>query len=398
MTNIVASAEFVGFDGSRSIYRVDLAQAPWSTVQAISFVDDGVRSGGTGGASGFDLDFVGFFDRPYTLEDFPAAASGSSDLGAEVIYSPGYIARWYDGNLGSWDTSHLFGTRQGNFVDAGRATLGTADGDDDGRIGTLSLGEAGQISLLFNNPITTGADGSTKQYLYFADFGSRSEYADALKVVLSNERSALPYSGNLTLWGDERSETIALGQGNNTHNGGGNDMVFGLGGNDSIMTAGGQDKLYGGEGNDRLHGQSGRDTLHGERGDDQLFGGANNDLLYGGVGNDVFVFNAPLGTWKTDRNVNFDRIADFNVKQDSIWLDNDVFRKLGKKGSEDSPAQLKKAFFQIGQADDRNDYILYNKKTGILSYDPDGSGARKAIEIAKLDKNLKMTYKDFFII
>ena len=42
--------------------------------------------------------------------------------------------------------------------------------------------------------------------------------------------------------------------------------------------------------------------------------------------------------------------------------------------------------------------MLYDKKTGILSYDADGSGRGKAVEFAKLAKNLKMTEKDFFVI
>jgi Ca2+-binding RTX toxin-like protein len=111
----------------------------------------------------------------------------------------------------------------------------------------------------------------------------------------------------------------------------------------------------------------------------------------------VFVFNARLGTSKTDRKVNFDKIADFNVKDDTIWLDNAIFKKLGK-GSEIKPGKLNKSYFESGQADDRNDYLLYNKKTGILSYDADGSGAKAAVEFAQLGKNLKLTYKDFFIV
>ncbi|MBO1911615.1 hypothetical protein J4G37_43345, partial [Microvirga sp. 3-52] len=196
--------------------------------------------------------------------------------------------------------------------------------------GTLSLGEGGQVSLLFNAPITTGASGSAKHYLYFADFGSRGQYADTVKVILSDERSALPSSGHLTLWGDERSETIALGQGYNGHNGRGNDVVAGLGGHDRIFTAGGHDALYGGADNDWLYGEAGRDRLSGESGQDRLYGGADNDWLSGGSGSDVFVFDARLGTSKTDRKVNFDKIADFNVKDDTIWLDNAIFKKLGK--------------------------------------------------------------------
>ncbi len=50
------------------------------------------------------------------------------------------------------------------------------------------------------------------------------------------------------------------------------------------------------------------------------------------------------------------------------------------------------------KAKDRNDYIVYDKKTGVLSYDPDGSGAKKAVEIATLQVKASLTYKDFFVI
>ena len=60
---------------------------------------------------------------------------------------------------------------------------------------------------------------------------------------------------------------------------------------------------------------------------------------------------------------------------------------------------MNKAFFTIGaKAKDANDYLVYNKSKGVLYYDIDGSGGKAAVEIATLKKNLKMTYKDFFII
>ncbi|WP_285892602.1 calcium-binding protein [Microvirga terrae] len=398
MTSIVASAELIGFDGSRSIYRVDLSQLPFSTLQAISLVDDGVRSGGTGGSSGADIDFVAISDLvPPSTHDFQSVLADSKVLGADVVFHAGYLAQWVLGDLGPWDSSHLFGTVPGNVYDPAIATLGLADGDANGSKGTLSLGEAGQVSLLLNSPVPTGAGSPAQHYLYFADYGSRGQYADTVKVVLSDERAALPWSGGLTLTGDERSETIALGRGSNAHTGQGNDLVSGLGGHDTILTAGGDDWLFGGEGNDRLSGEAGRDRLSGEGGQDWLSGGAGNDWLHGGGGGDIFVFDTRLGTSRTDRKVAFDTIADFNVKDDTIWLDNAVFRKLGK-GSELSPGRLNKAYFEIGKADDRNDYLLYDKKTGILSYDADGSGSKAAVEFAKLGKNLKLTHKDFFVI
>ena len=94
----------------------------------------------------------------------------------------------------------------------------------------------------------------------------------------------------------------------------------------------------------------------------------------------------------------YDTIKDFNVRDDSVYLDNAIFKKLGK-GTEANPGKLKKAYFEVGnKADDRNDYLIYNKKTGVLYYDADGSGGAKQVEIAKLSKNLKLSEKDFFII
>jgi 16S rRNA U516 pseudouridylate synthase RsuA-like enzyme len=76
-----------------------------------------------------------------------------------------------------------------------------------------------------------------------------------------------------------------------------------------------------------------------------------------------------------------------------------VFTKLGKKGSEIAPGLLNKKYFTVGhKAKDKNDYIVYNKKTGVLSYDSDGSGSKAAVEFAQLKKGAILKYSDFFII
>jgi len=149
---------------------------------------------------------------------------------------------------------------------------------------------------------------------------------------------------------------------------------------------------------DKLTGSAKADRITGDKDANILFGLSGNDTLRGHAGKDAFVFNSKLGTAKSDRKVNFDTLTDFSVKDDSVWLDNAIFKKLGK-GTELKPGRLAKKFFTIGdKAKDKDDYLIYNKKTGVLSYDADGSGSKAPIEFAKLAKNLKMTAADFLII
>jgi len=155
-----------------------------------------------------------------------------------------------------------------------------------------------------------------------------------------------------------------------------------------------KDHLKGASGSDILKGLAGDDILLGNGGDDMLYGGSGRDILAGGSGKDAFVFDA-----KPSKRTNLDRAADFNVKDDAIWLENRIFTTLGKAGSVSKPAALNKAFFKVGDmAKDKNDHVIYNKKTGVLSYDADGSGSGAAVEIAQLKSGLALTYKDFFVI
>ncbi|WP_262299240.1 calcium-binding protein [Microvirga sesbaniae] len=161
-----------------------------------------------------------------------------------------------------------------------------------------------------------------------------------------------------------------------------------LGGYTENLTAVGSDALA-------LTGNSLANVIVGNSGNNLIKGGAGADTLSGGAESDTFVFAT-----KPDKKSNLDKITDFTVKTDRIWLENKVFTKLGKKGSEASPAKLNKAFFKLGdKAKDTNDYLIYNKKTGVLLYDADGSGAKyKAVEIASLKTNLKMVAADFLVI
>lgn len=183
------------------------------------------------------------------------------------------------------------------------------------------------------------------------------------------------------------SYTLGAGIENLSGIGGAGLTLTGNAGANVIVGTGGRDKLFGGAGNDSLSGMAGHDTL---------YGGAGQDTLAGGSGKDVFVFDTAVAKKK---NTNIDRILSFSVKDDTVWLENQIFKGLGKKGSLKKPAKLAKDAFHIGKKSaDKEDRLVYDNKKGILFYDPDGTGSKAAIRIALLDKKLKLTEKDFFVI
>jgi len=159
--------------------------------------------------------------------------------------------------------------------------------------------------------------------------------------------------------------------------------------NDALTGNAGADTLLGQDGNDTLNGGLGNDLLDGGNGNDSLFGRAGVDTLTGGANNDFFVFNTALNA-STNRDV----ITDFNHVADTFKLENAIFTKLGA-----GVHALNPAFFRVGaKAADANDYIVYNKAAGLLSYDNDGSGAHAAIAFAALNNRPVLAANDFQVI
>jgi Ca2+-binding RTX toxin-like protein len=143
----------------------------------------------------------------------------------------------------------------------------------------------------------------------------------------------------------------------------------------------------------QLWGLSGNDQLTGDLGHDRLSGGLGNDIMTGGAGKDVFVFDTKL-----NKRTNVDRVEDFRYQDDSIYLENKIFTKLGS-GTASKPKKFKADMFTTGtRAQDKEDRIVYDKKSGKLYYDQDGAGGKAQVQIATLSKNLKMTAADFFVI
>ncbi|MBA1158718.1 M10 family metallopeptidase C-terminal domain-containing protein [Microvirga mediterraneensis] len=149
-------------------------------------------------------------------------------------------------------------------------------------------------------------------------------------------------------------------------------------------------------GNDFAHylvGGADIDIFNGLGGNDTLSGGSGKDTLTGGAGKDAFVFNT-----KPNKKTNLDTIKDFRAKDDDIWLDDAVFKGIGKAGTMAAPKKIDaKAFYSGSKAHDSNDRIIWNKDKGVLYYDPDGVGSKAQIAIAKLPKKA-LSAGDFFVI
>lgn len=140
-----------------------------------------------------------------------------------------------------------------------------------------------------------------------------------------------------------------------------------------------------------IHGNDGRNRLDGGGGADILAGGGGADTLTGGSGKDLFVFDTAPGR----RNI--DRITDFASGVDRIALDHDAFAALADPGG--GRARLAPSAFMIGdRAGDAGDRILYDRDSGHLFYDPDGTGAQARILFAEITPGATLTAADFLIV
>jgi Ca2+-binding RTX toxin-like protein len=167
-----------------------------------------------------------------------------------------------------------------------------------------------------------------------------------------------------------------------------NDLIKGQGGNDCLSGGKGNDLLYGGAGNDLIFGDAGNDTLVGEAGNDVLIGGAGSDRITTGTGSDQVGFAKPIGS------KSIDTITDFNAKVDHIVVSAKGFGGGLVAGQVLSTTQFQTGTKAIGSAN----RFIYNRKTGDLFFDADGSGAGKAIAFTHLNPGLHLTSQNISIV
>jgi len=214
----------------------------------------------------------------------------------------------------------------------------------------------------------------------------------------------------------------------------GADAILAFSGNDVLIGEGSGDALYGGNGLDTasyatasaavvvdlaqplrntgdaagdtynsiesLTGSAFSDRLYGDPANNTITGGPGDDFLLGGAGRDAFVFNTAL-----NKSTNVDTIRDFVAVDDTIRLDNAIYKALGAVGGLKTGALAN--WGVAGQADDR---IIYRhldsadadsrKDTIYLYYDLTGGSRTDAVLFAKLMNQTSIALKagDFIIV
>jgi Ca2+-binding RTX toxin-like protein len=342
--------------------------------------------------------------------------------------------------LGQGGDDTIVGGGGNDTVDGGRGAdrLSGGSGDDTivGGGGSDTVDGGRGADQLFGGSGRDQLSYSHSAEAVIVDLGAAEGYAgDALGDVVSGFEDVLGSSRSDWITGDDFANRFIGDRGNDLLVGGfGNDTLWGGRGNDSLIGGGGFDRLdysrdtgrkgvvvnltlgtardgfggrdvvsnfedvrgtkfrdviVGGIGDETLRGEGASDRLRGGDGDDRLFGGAGRDALSGGAGSDKFVFNSrPKGS------TNIDRITDFNPAEDFLYLDNAFIKNIGR---EDVP--LRDEFFHLGKAaEDRFTRIIYDKASGSLYYDPDGTGASAQVKIAVLTSKASLDSSDIFVI
>lgn len=102
-------------------------------------------------------------------------------------------------------------------------------------------------------------------------------------------------------------------------------ILFHLGGNDVLNGGNDKDTINGGDGADTIHGNNGNDLVEGGAGNDVLFGDNGADTLNGGEGDDTLSGGRGPDTFRFDYAFGHDHITDFDVKNDSVVADHNMW-------------------------------------------------------------------------
>jgi len=375
--------------------------------------------------------------------DYGQSPPSAADGGGVTVSLVGNIARYGDAEgdtfssienvTGSPYGDYLLGDSGANVLRGmfGHDTLHGHDGDDrlEGGAGIdiliggsgddIMIGGTGDDRYYVDSPddvvIESAGEGIDSVYAMVSYVLPSGADIERMMAVLFSDTTAIDLTGNSS------GNAIFGNNGDNRIDGGGGvDQLIGRGGNDLYFVDNAGDSVTeaGSEGVDEvrtsaswtltagadveilrttdddgtaainLTGNVSGNVVRANNGNNVVAGGDGNDELTGLGGQDSFLFDTAL-----DATFNVDAILDFNVADDTILLDRDIFSSSLGLGN------ISAGELVIGPAAlDANDRIIYDSTSGALPYDSDGVGGTAAIQFAALGTGLALTNLDFLVV
>jgi Ca2+-binding RTX toxin-like protein len=161
----------------------------------------------------------------------------------------------------------------------------------------------------------------------------------------------------------------------------GSGAAYGLAGDDTVFTNWGGVSLYGGAGNDFV-GSRGSSELYGGSGNDHVSLGGDGDVGSGGGGDDSFELSYfdPEDVGTGDR-----QITDFDARFEDVVI-SDLTGALTSVGG----GRLATRYFfaadgAAATAQTENHHYIFDRSSGQLYYDADGTGAEAQFQIAVIN-------------
>ncbi len=228
-----------------------------------------------------------------------------------------------------------------------------------------------------NDTLNGGAGNDTLSGNQGDDLYIIDSAGDRITEALNSGTDTVQSSINHTLGANLENLTLTA----NASNGTGNSLNNVITGNARVNI------LRGGEGNDTLLGGGKADRLFGGAGDDLLNGQrGKRDRLKGGKGKDSFVLSAARG-------FGADVIAGFKPKDDTI-----LFSRSGVVDSIELGAIAATQLVYGSAAQEEGDRFLYNRQSGALLFDSDGTGSARAVLIGTIKNRPLIKAADIVVI
>jgi Ca2+-binding RTX toxin-like protein len=349
----------------------------------------------------------------------------SAYIGNDVIdvshTTRGWTISGIDGNdvITSGSANDSLSGGFGNDVLTGNAGNDTLDGG--AGADTLSGGTGADTMSGGTGDDVYGVDDIGDAVIESGSSGYDTIYTSVTYTLPANvEALIFTGSADINATGNDGGNVLAGNAGRNVLTGGGGDDLYGVDGNgDTVVEAvgGGYDEVYssgdytmaenvetlfltgsavyatGNATNNALIGNdldnvidAGAGTfefINGAGGNDLLIGGAGHDEIMGGAGNDVFRFTSPSDAG--------DFFYDFTPGQDKIQLNATAFG-IGTAANQFITGV---SFIEGPDVTSAVPTVLYNKDSGYLLYDADGTGAAGPSVLAILNGTPTLHASDF---